>query len=369
MKNFHFTLPTEIIFENGCVQRFADKWIIGKKALIVTGKQSAVDSGALADVTTALESRGIAYAHFNGITANPDDEQVYAGAAMAVAEGCDFVVGIGGGSPLDAAKAIAWVAGAKIPREDFFAKQPAANDCVLPIVAVPLTCGTGSEVTPYAIITNHTEQTKCNVSAPALFPKVALLDSKYLESLPKCVLCDTALDALSHAIEGAYSLRTSRLTEALAEEAIRIIVPELIRMAHGAFVNIKQLQYASLLAGIVIAQAGTGLVHAMGYPLTYHRNIPHGRANGILLSGYLEFMMDSCTGMTNRILKAAGIDDPNELQALVDSLLEITGCHLEPPSENDFLRFTHYPLQLHIVRRYRTLPSPEDVMDIYRTGF
>lgn len=369
MKNFRFTLPTEIIFENGCVKRYADTWIIGKKALIVTGKQSAVTSGALTDITTTLDERGIAYVCFDGISANPDDEQVYAGAAVATAEACDFVIGVGGGSPLDAAKAIAWVAGSTIPRDAFFATQPAATDRVLPIVAVPLTCGTGSEVTPYAIITNHTEQVKCNVSAPSFFPKVALLDSAYLASLPTCVLCDTALDALSHAIEGAYSLRTSRLTEALAEEAIRIIVPELIRMAHGAFVNIKQLQYASLLAGIVIAQAGTGLVHAMGYPLTYHRNIPHGRANGILLAGYLDFMMSSCTTMTNRILKAAGLDDPNDLQALVDSLLEITGCHHEAPSENDFLRFSHYPLQLHIVRRYRTLPSPEEVMDIYRTGF
>lgn len=369
MKKFQFALPTEIIFEPGCVRHCAERWIVGQKALLVTGAQSARASGALADVTAALEARNVPYAIFEGISANPDADQVYAGAAVATAEGCDFVIGIGGGSPLDAAKAIAWVAGAQVPREAFFARPPAETDRVLPIIAIPLTCGTGSEVTPYAIITHHAEEAKYNVSARSLFPRVALLDARYLESLPREVICDTALDALSHAIEGAYSLRTSRLTEALAEEAIRIIMPELIRMAHGAFVNLKQLQYASLLAGIVIAQAGTGLVHAMGYPLTYHRQIPHGRANGILLAGYLDFMMESCATMTNRILKAAGIEDPEELQALVDSLLEITGSHRDTPSENDLLRFTHYPLQLHIVRRYRTMPSPQEIMDIYRYGF
>lgn len=368
MKNFCFALPTEIRFEPGCVQRYAGQWIVGQKALLVTGAQSARVSGALADVTAALDAHRVPYVIFEGIRANPDADQIYAGAAVATAEGCDFVVGIGGGSPLDAAKAIAWVAASAVPREAFFT-PPAATDRVLPIIAVPLTCGTGSEVTPYAIITNHAEEAKSNVSSPAFFPKVALLDARYLETLPKEIVCDTALDALSHAIEGAYSLRTSRLTETLAEEAVRIIVPELIRMAHGAFVNLKQLQYASLLAGIVIAQAGTGLVHAMGYPLTYHRQIPHGRANGLLLAGYLDFMMESCTTMTTRLLKAAGLEDPEALQALVDSLFEITGCEREAPSENDLIRFTHYPLQLHIVRRYRTMPSPQEVIDIYRYGF
>ncbi len=367
MDNFRFYLPTEVFAGRGCVRAHADAWVLGRRALVVTGRQGAKASGALGDVTAALEARGAEAVLFDGISANPDADQVYAG--VAAAEGCDFVVGVGGGSPLDAAKAIAWAAGAGVPREAFFRRAPAPGERVLPVVAVPLTCGTGSEVTPYAIVTDHEAQTKANVSGPALFPRVALLDARYLESLPKVVLCDTALDALSHAIEGAYSPRANRMTLAMAEEAIRTLLPELVRMAHGTFVNLTQLHYASMLAGMVIAQTGTGLVHAMGYPLTYHKGLPHGRANGILLAGYLEFMERPCGPLTRRLLDAAGLRGPEELQALVDALLDTVGAEREAPTEEELARFAREPLRLSVVRRYRAMPSPEEVMDIYRTGF
>lgn len=367
MDKFRFYLPTEVFAGRGCVRAHADAWVLGRRALIVTSQHGAKLSGALDDVMSILNDRAIESVLFDGVSANPDAEQVYAG--VAVAEGCDFVVALGGGSPLDAAKAIAWAAGAKVPREDFFRRSPAPGEAVLPVVAVPLTCGTGSEVTPYAIITNHEAQTKVNVSGPNLFPRVALLDAHYLESLPKAVMCDTALDALSHAIEGAYSPRATQLTLAMSEEAIRTLLPELLRLAHGEFVNLPQLHYAAMLAGMVIAQTGTGLVHAMGYPLTYHKGIPHGRANGILLAGYLEFMERPCGPLTRRLLDAAGLHGPEELQALVDALLDVTGAEREAPTEDELARFAREPLRLSVVRRYRAMPSPEEVVDIYRTGF
>ncbi len=369
MDSLRFFLPTTIESGAECVRSAAARWALGRKALLVTGRGAAAASGALADAQAALEARGAGWAHFDGIRANPDADQVYAGVAMAREQGCDFVVGIGGGSALDAAKAIAWAAATGVPQERFFRMRPEPGDAVLPIVAIPTTCGTGSEVTPYAIVTNHEAKTKVNVSGEGLFPKVALLDARYLKSLPPQVLCDTALDALSHAIEGAYSPRSTRLTEALAAEAIRTIVPELVRMAHGAFVNQVQLQYAATVAGVVIAQTGTGLVHAMGYPLTYHKGIPHGRANGILLAGYLDFMARPCAALTEKLLEAASLRSTDELHGLVDALLDVTNATPEAPSEDELMRFTREPLRLDLVRRYRTMPSPEEVMDIYRTGF
>lgn len=368
MDKLYFTLPTEIFAERGCVAKHANRWILGARALIVMGKSSARLSGALDDICACLDARCIPYSLFDGISANPDHTQVYAGARVAIENDCDFVVAVGGGSVLDAAKCIAWVAGSHVPESAFY-DNPQSTDHVLPIIAIPLTCGTGSEVTQYAIITDHSAKTKRNVTAPSFYPKVALLDAHYLTSLPKEVLCDTALDALSHAIEGIYSLKADQFSRSLAETAISIIMPELVRLAHGAFINIAQLQYGAMLAGIVIAHTGTGLVHAMGYPLTYYKGMPHGRANGILLAGYLTFMQSSCPSLTERILNAAKLDRPEALQALVDELLDSQGCTRETPTEDELERFAIDPLRLEVVKRYRTLPSPEEVKDLYRMGF
>ncbi len=369
MDRLHYHLPTEVFAGPGCVREKASAWCLGRKALIVTGAMSAQRSGALEDVRVALMTQNVPYAHFDGVGENPDVEQVYAGVAVAEQEGADFIVAVGGGSPMDAAKSIAWVVGAKIPRARFFTDKPQRDDCVLPIIAVPLTCGTGSEVTPYSIITNHEIRSKANISGPGFFPRVALLDARYLESLPKHVLCDTALDALSHAIEGVYSPKCDALAEAMGLEAIRILVPEMVRLAHDNFVNLAEVQYASMLAGMVIAQTGTGLVHAMGYPLTYYRHLPHGRANGILLAGYLDFMNAPCPQLTERILGAMAFKDSCDLQGLVDTLLDVAGCDRAAPSEEELVQFMREPLRLEVVRRYRAMPSPEEVMDIYRTGF
>ena len=367
MDTLRFSLPTEVLSGPGCVRRTGERWVLGRRALIVTGRHGAEASGALADVTETLEAHGATWARFAEVPENPDVAAVYAG--VRAAEGCDFVVAVGGGSALDAAKAIAWVVGMEVPEERFFRMLPEAGDRVLPVVAIPLTCGTGSEVTPYSIITDHAARTKKNVSCACLFPRVALLDARYLASLPPYVVADTALDALSHAIEGAYSPRASRFTVALSLEAIRVLSPELVRMAHGAFVNLAQLQYAATVAGIVIAQTGTGLVHAMGYPLTYYRGIPHGRANGVLLAGYLDFMGRTCGDLTRRIFEALAVQGPDEAHALIDAVLDGVGATPEAPTEDELMRFTREPLRLELVRRYRAMPSPEEVMDIYRSAF
>ncbi len=368
MEKFEFSLPTHVVAERGCVQKFASQWAIGSKALIVTGAQSAKVCGALDDVIAGLESVGVPYVLYDGVHANPDDHDIYAGVKLAQDEGCDFIVAIGGGSPMDAGKVIAWVKGAGIAQEEFFKRKPLPTETVLPIVAVPITCGTGSEVTPYAIITDHHAKTKVNVMGEKLFPKFALLDAKYLETLPIGVVCDTAFDALSHAIESVCSPRSTYVSRMLSFEAMACIVPELIRLAHGAFVNLPVLHMASMLAGIAIAQAGTCLVHAMGYPLTYYKGMPHGRANAILLPGYLDFIAEVCPDLVEQMLKKMGLENSAALMGLVDAILDLEHCERISLTEDELGRFALEPLRLTMVKKYRRLPSPEEIIDIYRNG-
>jgi len=359
-------IPDEVRFGAGCVQ--AEPWADwGARALLVSGKSGARLSGALDELCAAFAARGVAWTLFDGVSSNPDMAQLYAGANAG--KGCDFVVAVGGGSAMDAAKAIAWILGSAIPQEAFFLRKPADADAVLPVVAIPLTCGTGSEVTRYAIITDAAAKRKVNVSSPAFRPRRALLDARYLASLPPQTVCDTALDALAHAVEGAYAVRATPELAQRAEQVVARVVPELHRLGRGEAPDLETLLYASMLAGTVIEQTGTGLPHAMGYPLTLHKGLPHGRATGILLAGYLEFMRPSCPETTARLLAAAGLESAEELQTAVDAALAACGCSREAPSEEELQAFIREPLRLDAVRRYRTMPSPEDVMDIYRMGF
>ncbi|MDR1301532.1 MAG: iron-containing alcohol dehydrogenase, partial [Treponema sp.] len=165
----------------------------------------------------------------------------------------------------------------------------------LPIVAIPTTAGTGAEVTPNAVLTNDVAQTKTSVAAPVLVPRLAFLDARYMQGLPQSITINTAIDALSHGIEGLLSVRASPWSDALAKASIGAITdcfPALEgEAAEWNHSQVRQkLLWASTLGGMVIANTGTIAVHAMGYMLTYFKHIDHGRANGLLLGRYLQLV-------------------------------------------------------------------------------
>ena len=189
--------------------------------MIVTGKNSARLNGSLDDIIKVLSSNGQEWALFDKIMSNPTIECVYEGAAFAKTENVDFIIAIGGGSPMDAAKAINLLACQDIPEDKLFNGQ--YSEEILPMILVPTTAGTGSEVTPYAVLTNNRAQTKTSIASHILFPKVAILDAKYMENLPKEITVNTAIDALSHSIEGMLSLRANPITDSIALDSIRRI--------------------------------------------------------------------------------------------------------------------------------------------------
>ena len=177
------------------------------------------------------------------------------------------------------------------------------------MVHIPTSAGTGSEVTPYAIITNDEKQTKTSISAPSLFPKAAFLDGKYMKDLPQSVTVNTALDAVSHAVEGMLSVRAGALSDALARESLRLLLGEYPSLSKGEYsaLSRQNLLNGAALAGMVIANTGTSPVHGMGYSLTYFHGVAHGRANGLLLPAFLAVCERKIPARMSEICAALGM--------------------------------------------------------------
>lgn len=355
-QNYKYYMPTRVIFGKNCVRENSQLFkTLGHKALIVTGAQSAKGNGAEKDVRTALESAGIGYLIYDQVMSNPTIACVYEGAKIAKANEVDFIIAIGGGSPMDAGKAIALLAAQDIAEENLFSGPYAEQ--VLPLALIPTTAGTGSEVTQYAILTNDKGQTKTSIASDLLFPDVAFLDARYTEHLPADITINTALDALSHAIESMLSIRASSLSKLLAKDSIELImacipaIVKAVRSASGFSLELEkreQLLLASSLAGMVIAQTGTTIVHSMGYSLTYFRNIDHGRANGLLLGEYLRLVEKAQPDLTATILEAMNLSGLDKFDDLMNNLLGRKE-NLSPEEITQFSKLAIRPKTLPIV--------------------
>lgn len=354
-----FYLPTRVFSGAECVVKDAAAFkALGKKALIVTGKNSAKVTGAEADVTAALKAQGLSFVVFDRVPPNPGFTEVREAAALARQEGCDFVIGIGGGSPLDAAKAIAVLAANDLTDDQLL--TPPYAIAPLPIAAIPTTAGTGSEVTQYAILTNDKLQTKSNVSHESVFPKLAFLDARYTAALPRHVTVNTALDALSHLTEGAMANRGTTLSFELALQGLSQLGPGLKFLAKHTEVPLEwreKLLLASNVAGMVIAHTGTTAVHALGYSLTYFKDIDHGRANALTLGVYLRYMGERHPEKVGRMLRALDLPDTVAFEALLDSLLG----KREHLTQEEITKFAAIAIQ---ARNIGNTPTPPTVADL-----
>ncbi|HAE86556.1 TPA: alcohol dehydrogenase [Candidatus Marinimicrobia bacterium] len=257
---------------------------LGRKALIVTGRHSADKSGALNDVQTVLKNSGVSYVHFNQVTENPLVKTVQEAADLCMEEYCDFIIGIGGGSPIDAAKAVAVAVFNKMKAGDVYDVRRIQG--ALPLVAVPLTSGTGTEATPFSVLTDERNGKKAGFGHDSMFPRVSYCDPAYTRTVPPIVTRDTGLDALSHLLEGVFSAKRNVTLYPLIRQGVLDIMQWLeYAMEDGNDLEARsRLMMASLWGGMVIAQTGTTLQHAIGYPLTVRYGVSHGRANGLVLS-------------------------------------------------------------------------------------
>ncbi len=320
---FGFQIGTRVLFGKGCL--FANKDILnksGRRALIVTGKGSAKVSGALDHVEEILRDCNIQFSIYDKVQNNPSLENVAEGGRAAKEFNADFIIGIGGGSPLDASKAIAVLAVNNIePLElykNVFENKP------LPIVAIPTTSGTGSEVTPYSILTRDDMQTKMSFGNADTFPKVAFLDAAYTESMSSETTVNTAVDALSHAMEGYLSKRSTPISDLLAVEAIKIFgeCTEALTSNNIDFDKREKLLYMSMLGGMVISHTGTTIMHGLGYSLTYFKDVPHGKANGFFMREYLKYNYDAVSEKVDKMLKLFKVSSVDEFGDIVDKMLK-----------------------------------------------
>jgi len=371
---FNYLMPARIVMGESCL--YAERRLLaqlGKKALIITGNNSARICGVYDDAVKALEANGQRHVLYDKVMANPTDACVYEAGLKARTEGCDFVLGCGGGSPMDAAKAAAVLAVHDISKEELFS---AAFDSALPLAMVPTTAGTGSETTPYSILTDSTGSAdktpaKRSVSSPLLFPRFAFLDAGYTARLNRNTTINTAIDALTHAVEGMLCLRANYLSNTLAKEAITMIMDCMEALLAfpaenpAAFPVEKRekLLLASSIAGMVIAQTGTAVPHSMGYLPTIHWGTDHGRANGLLIKSFLFWCREKEQDSTDKRIPALTAALNMELEQFLDKLELLLGPH-EKASETELQAWGKLPMK-NAANTY-IKPEQEDIARMFR---
>lgn len=320
MFNKYF-MPTKLLMKKGIVSESEELFkVFGKKALIVTGKHSSKVNGSLDDVINVLKKINIDFVIFDEVEENPSVETVVKASDKGKKENVDFIIGIGGGSPIDAAKAIAiMIKNKEVTAENLFTNKKLEG---IDIVAVPTTSGTGTETTQYAILTDHKEKTKRNLGQE-IFPKVALVDPTYTMGMGINGTRSTAVDALSHIVEGYLNSNANAITDGLAEKALEIWGKAKNGLMEGnlSYEDRENLMLASTMAGVIIAQVGTSLPHGMGYHLTYFKKIAHGYANCCLYKEYLKVFKDKTK--VDKIYKLLGFNNSEEFNLMMDKLVVV----------------------------------------------
>ena len=289
-KVFDFRGATRYVFGCGSLGRLGSEASgFGRKALLVL-EPGLIEAGFEDKVASALSSDGTDLVLFTDFVQEPEPDQADAAAKLAKDEGCDLVVGVGGGSAMDLAKAAAVLVTNDGRAQDYVGVGLVPKPG-LPTIMVPTTAGTGAEVTWTAVFTRRAEKAKGGINSPFLYPKLALLDPELTVTVPPDLTASTGMDALCHAIESYTNVKANPLSDLVAGEAIALIGEYLpMAVADGRNIEAREkMLLGSLLAGLGLANAGVTAVHALSYPLGAIYGIPHGLANAVLLPHVMNF--------------------------------------------------------------------------------
>lgn len=324
----HFVIPNHTVVGTNVLGEAAPLLKkMGNKAFIVTGRHVAV-SNMMKQLTALLDENGIGCVIFDGITGEPTDTMIENGVEMLKSSGCDFIIGIGGGSPLDSAKAIAAMAVNEGSIADYNGKEITGE--ILPLAAIPTTAGTGSEATKFTVITDSEKGIKMLLKGDVLVPKLAIVDSSFTVGTPKSVTSATGLDALTHAVEAYTSRKAFSMTDTLAVSAVKRIMkylPIAYKEPDNSLAR-EQMSIAALEAGICINNSSVTIVHGMSRPIGALFHVAHGMSNAMLLKECLSFAVSGAYEKFANLGRETGVasdsdSDETAAEKFIDSLQNI----------------------------------------------
>ncbi len=313
LNSFSFELPTKIEYGIGAVERLAEiiKALNAESLLVVTDK-GIRNSGLLERISNLLDANKLAHNIFDNVEPNPKDYNVQEGAEMAKRLNPDCLVTVGGGSPIDCAKAIAVVARQGGAARDYVGPDKIGGD-VLPLIAIPTTAGTGSEVTFSSVITDSKEKYKFSIKDSKIAPKVALVDPEMTLTMPPGLTAATGMDALTHAIEGFTANAAEPIADSAALYAIELITAYLrAAVSDGSNLEARAgMLLGSVLAGIAFSHSDVAAVHCVAEALGGKYDAAHGVCNAVVLPAVMEYNLDYCKDRYARIAAAMGLSYEN----------------------------------------------------------
>lgn len=321
---FQYYLPVNLVFGRGKSDSIGEKAkALGKSALIVTGGSSTKKSGLLAKIEEQLKEKGISCTVFDKVTPNPLTTTVYEGAQLAAEAGCDLVIALGGGSSLDTAKGIAFQAvnGGDI-NEYIYGRK--TSDKALPVLAVPTTCGTGSEGNGFAVMTNPDTLDKKSLRCSAIVPACSIIDPLLMKTMPREVLASVGFDALCHNMDAYISSISQPLTDIMALEGARLAAESLPRLYDNPedLDSWDSLCLASTLGGMVINTAGVTALHGMEHPVSGLKNVVHGKGLAALAPHVYEPSIKGAADKFARLSRLLGGSNEQDFTDRIKVLLE-----------------------------------------------
>ena len=321
---FNYHLPVNLVFGRGRVAELGSiAKTYGKKALIVTGKGSTKKSGLLDRAVKYLEEAGLESVLFDNVSQNPLTTTAMEGAEFAKENGCDVVVALGGGSIMDCAKAIAFLAVNDGDINDYIFNR-LESDVALPLILVPTTCGTGSEGNGFAVLTNPDNGDKKSLRCNAIVAKASIIDSELMETMPKHILASVGFDALCHCMEAYISKIAQPMTDMLALQGMELIGANLLKVyqGNGDAEAWDAVTWASTIGGMVINTAGVTVPHGMEHPASGLRNIVHGRGLAALTPPVIEESIKGAPEKFAAISRCLGGKDETDCADRVRQLLK-----------------------------------------------
>ena len=321
-----FTIPREVYFGENALDKLAS--ISGSKAMLVVGSERLKKDGTTARIQSLLKKAGIESDIFSGIEADPSITTVMKGVAAMNSYNPDWIIGIGGGSPIDAAKAM-WI----FYEHPDFTFEEAAKPFNLPelrrkarFIAIPTTSGTGTEVTSFSVITDYETGMKYPIADYNITPDIAILDTCLVADMHRPLIADTGMDALTHAIEAYTSTMANPITDGLAIKAIQMIVRDLPASYEGDVTARNSVHLAQCMAGMAFSNAILGVVHSMAHKTGRVLDIAHGRANAIYLTYSTQYNARTAPEKYAEIARYLGLEgktDAELVTALVDCIKKL----------------------------------------------